>query len=477
MKNEEREVKDQVEGYPNKPSNSETEPYAQRKRGGATKHRERKETSQLTLDLRNTDLFEETISVSRLRVAFAAVKANRGAAGIDGVSVKSFEGNLESELAKLAAEVREWRYRPSPVKRVRLPKPDGGERLLGIPTVRDRVLQYSLKMTVEPKFENNFSESSYGFRPGRNQRQAIMAAKQYVEEGKKWVVDIDLEKFFDCINHDKIIGRLHEKVRDKKILRLVGMTLRSGVLDGGEYLRSEEGTVQGSPLSPLLSNIVLDDLDKELESRGLKFCRYADDCNIFVGSKKAGERVMTSISGFIEKKLKLRVNREKSKVATASEVKFLGVTVKDGMIVIAQKTMKRAMEVVDRLTPRRTHKPLEKQIEEINRWYRGWTSYYQLAECPSQLGLLEAHLRRRLRAQFVEAQKRPRNLFKKYLSLGVSPKSARSAYRRRGSWHKSITHAASFAWPNAWFTRIGLLTRSQEAQPHWKPLTVKVSFS
>jgi group II intron reverse transcriptase/maturase len=432
---------------------------------------------QLTLDQRDSSLFEETISITRLRAAFAAVKANRGAAGTDQVTVEVFGENLDAELELLSREVREWRYKPNPVRRVSIPKADGGERLLGIPCVRDRVLQYSLKLTLEQSFEKEFSESSYGFRPGRNQHQAIQRAKALVLEGREWVVDIDLERFFDCINHDRIIALLRGKISDNRILRLTGMTLRSGILDNGEFIPNEEGAVQGSPLSPLLSNIVLDELDKELEKRGLKFCRYADDCNIYVKSKKAAERVMTSITKFIENRLKLRVNRTKSKVAGVSEVKFLGFTILERKIAIAKKAMIRAMKVVDRLTPRRTHKPLEKQIEEINRWYTGWTSYYGHAQYPWQLRLIEAHIRRRLRAQFIRAQKRPRTLFKKLIALGAPRRQAAHCVAGSGGvWRKSISKAAHRAWSSQYFAQRGLRTRSEDKLPHWLPLTIAATL-
>lgn len=432
---------------------------------------------QLTLDQNDTSLLEEALSKTQLHQAYAAVKANKGAPGIDGISVEAFGDNLNANLERLAQEVREWRYKPLAVRRVRIPKPDGGERLLGIPCVKDRVLQYSLKLTIEPQFEPHFSESSYGFRPGRNQLQAITAAKKLVDEGRVWIVDIDLEKFFDTIDHDRLIGLLQKRINDNRILRLIGMTLRSGILEKEDLTPSMEGTVQGSPLSPLLSNIVLNELDRELERRQLRFCRYADDCNIFVGSRKAAERVMTSITKFIENRLKLKVNREKSKVARAPEVKFLGFTVIQGMVVIAKKTMIRAMNTVDRLTPRRTHKPLTKQIEEINRWYAGWSAYYGHAQCPHQLVVIEAHIRRRLRAQFIRAQKRPRNLFEKLRKLGVSRgMAAACAWQPWNIWRKSISRAAHRAWPIIWFTQRGLLIRSAEKQPHWFSLETKVVF-
>lgn len=431
---------------------------------------------QLNLDPKNADLFEEVLSMEKLVTAYKAVRANKGAPGVDEVSVEAFGENLKAELEQLAQEAKEWQYKPNPVRRVRIPKPDGGERLLGVPCVRDRVLQYSLKMVLEPYFEKHFSESSYGFRPARNQKQAIEAAQRLVQGGREWVVDIDLERFFDRINHDKVLHLVGERINDNRILRLIGMTLRSGVLDGDEFIPSVEGSVQGSPLSPLLSNIVLDELDKELERRGLQFCRYADDCNIYVRSKKAAERVKGTITKFIERRLKLKVNEAKSKVALASNVKFLGFTILCGAIVISQASMARAMEVVDRLASRRTHVPLERQIEKINQWYLGWTGYYDRTEYPWQLAVIEAHLRRRLRAQFVCAQKRPRTLIKKLISLGVPQPLARAGAYRGNVWRTSISKAVNRAWNNKWFLQHGLRTRSDDALAHWSPPDHRVTF-
>ena len=263
-----------------------------------------------------------------LREGFKAVKKNRGAPGIDGMSrVEDFEDRLEQELKRLKWELENWRYKPQPVKRVEIPKPgkDAGVRLLGIPCVRDRVVQAALKQLLEPILDPKFSNNSYGFRPGRNQRKAVESARRIVRSCKEYVVDIDLSKFFDRVHHDRLIARLGLFIPDKRILRLIGMTLRSGVMKDGLVSATTEGTVQGGPLSPLLSNVVLDELDKELEKRGLEFCRFADDCNIFVGSQKAAERVMSSyISHFIEKRLKLVINQKKSKVALSRYVKFLG---------------------------------------------------------------------------------------------------------------------------------------------------------
>ena len=260
------------------------------------------------------------------------------------------------------------------------------------------------------------------------------------------------------------MATLTKKVNDKRVLRLIGLTLRSGVMEQGAWEPTTEGSVQGSPLSPLLSNIVLDELDKELEKRELSFCRWADDCNIFVRSQRAAERVMTSISKFIEGRLKLKVNREKSKVALSKEVKFLGMTIAGRLLVISRQAMARAKATVEELTPRRTHLPLEVQIDRINRWYGGWRNYFQMTEVARQLEIIEAHIRRRLRAQFIAAQKRRRYLTAKWEKLGVSRTCARqTAYSHNGIWALSITNAAHQAWSNAWFAQRGL--GSQQATP------------
>ena len=270
-------------------------------------------------------LFDQLCDTVYLGLGFKQVKKNRGCPGVDGVSVEDFESNLEEELSLLHQELCSWTYQPKPVRRVEIPKPGGkGVRLLGIPTVRDRVVQTTLKQLLEPIFEPYFSHHSYGFRPNRSPHDAVKAAKGVVDRGKAYVVDIDLEKFFDRIHHDRLIARMGQRITDKRILRLIGLLLRSGTMTNGALAPNSEGTMQGGPLSPLLSNIVLDELDQELERRGLSFCRFADDCNIFVRSHKAAERVMRSVTQFIEKKLKLKVNQDKSQVATSDRVKFLG---------------------------------------------------------------------------------------------------------------------------------------------------------
>jgi RNA-directed DNA polymerase len=414
-------------------------------------------------------LFERLCETATLRQGFAAVKANGGSPGTDGVSVKEFECRLEEELAHLKAELEGWSYKPRPVRRVEIPKPGGkGVRLLGVPCIRDRVVQASLKLLLEPLFDPYFSESSYGFRPGKNQRQAVEAAQRIVQSGKEHVVDIDLSRFFDRINQDRLLYRVQQRVSDNRIIRLIGLTLRSGVMTAGGLVPTTEGTTQGSPLSPLLSNIVLDELDKELERRGLSFCRFADDSNIFVGSRKAAERVMKGVTKLIEKRMKLTVNREKSKVALAVGVKFLGMTIVVGTLAISTLAMDRAREKIRTLTLRRSSKTVEATIEEINRWYRGWAGYFEMTQYPSQFATLEAHIRRRLRARLVRNMKRRRTIAEKLRKHGISSRLAqRTAYSHQNWWALSHAPAIERLYSNRWFMERGLFVKSTENLPHW----------
>ena len=426
---------------------------------------------QLELFVDDRSLFEKLCSPELLMQGFKAVKKNRGAPGIDGVTIDEFEQNLEEELARLNQDLEQWLYKPKPVRRVEIPKPgkDAGVRLLGVPCVRDRVVQATLKLILEPILDPGFSDNSYGFRPGRNQRQAVEAGQRIVKTGKEYVVDIDLSKFFDRVHHDRLISRLSTLIPDKQILRLIGMTLRSGVMKDGLVSPTREGTPQGGPLSPLLSNVVLDELDKELERRDLEFCRFADDCNIFVGSQKAANRVMQSVGHFIEGKMKLVVNRQKSKVALTKYVKFLGMTIIAGTIAISAVSIKRAMAKVKELTPRGTHLSLELAIDRINRWYIGWSEYYKMTQYPSQLRKIEAHVRRRLRSRLVDQQKRRRYLFKKLIKRGVRARLASKAvFSNKGRWALSNTYAVNRAYPNRWFiNKMNLRVRSEEQYSHW----------
>lgn len=427
-----------------------------------------KDRNQLSLKM-HQGIFEEICDQSTLQEAFKAVRRNKGAPGVDKVTIGQFQKNLQEELQQLKEEILNWTYKPSPVKRVEIPKPGGkGVRLLGIPTIKDRVLHMAIKIVLEPIIDPTFSKSSFGFRPGRGQREAIQTAQQIVQSGKEYVVDIDLEKFFDKINHDRLIHRLKTYTKDTRVLRLIGMILRSGAMINGIKAPTPEGSVQGSPLSPLLSNVVLDELDKELENRGLKFCRYADDCNIFAGSKKAAERVMQSIKKFIEKKLKLKVNEGKSKTAKSDKVKFLGLTIVNGLVAISKISLERAMEKVKRLIPRGTHLILKSTIKEINQWYTGWGSYYNMTQYPAQLNKIEAHIRRRLRARIVSQQKRKRHLLKRLVQMGVNKKKAdRTVYSNRGVWALSHTRALEEAFSVEWFIREGQRILSHKRLPHW----------
>lgn len=416
-----------------------------------------------------TDLFEKICELETLKEAFKAVKRNRGAPGIDGITIERYEEKLEENLNRLRTEVKSWTYKPTPVKRVEIPKPGGkGVRLLGIPIVKDRILHMSIKMVLEPIINPTFSKNSFGFRPGKNQQQAILQAKEIVQSGKEYIVDIDLSKFFDRINHDRLIYRLKEHIKDTKVLRLIGMILRGGVMIEGIKTPSEEGSVQGSPLSPLLSNVVLDELDKELEKRGLEFCRFADDCNIFAKSQQSADRIMKSIKKFIEKKLKLKINEEKSKTRKSNEVKFLGVTIIEGTIAIAKASYDKAMAKVKSLIPRGSHLTLEVAIQEVNRWYCGWASYFKMTQYPSQLHAIEAHIRRRFRARIVYQQKKKRNLLSLLLKKGIKKKAAnKTVYSNRGCWNMSHTSALDRAFPVKWFVKQGQRIMSTMSLEHW----------
>lgn len=416
-----------------------------------------------------SDLFEEICKFETLREAFKAVKRNKGAPGIDGITIEKYEENLEENLIQLRTKVLNWTYKPTPVKRVEIPKPGGkGIRLLGIPIINDRVLHMAIKIVLEPILDPTFSKNSFGFRPGKNQQQAVQQAQKIVQSGKEYVVDIDLSKFFDRINHDRLIHRLRGHIKDSRILRLIGMILRGGIMIDGVKTPSEEGSVQGSPLSPLLSNVVLDELDKELEKRNLEFCRFADDCNIFTRSQRSAERIMESIKKFIEKKLKLKVNEEKSKTKKSNEVKFLGMTIVEGTIAIAKASYDKAMDKVKSLIPRGTYLPIEKAIQEINKWYQGWASYFKMTQYPSQLKAIEAHIRRRFRARIIYQQKKKRNLLKLLRKKGIKKKTAnKTVYSNRRTWNLSHTSALDRAFKIEWFVKRGQKIMSELNMEHW----------
>lgn len=437
------------------------------------------EQLELFTNLSLNNVFEEIIDVWTLKEAFKEVRKNKGSPGADGQTIEEFGDKIEEEVRKLSEELKNWKYKPKPVKRVEIPKPDGGVRKLGIPSVRDRVVQQAIKIRIEWKFEQSFSESSYGFRPNKDQKQAIAKAEEYVKNGREWIVDIDLEKFFDKIPQDRLITRLSNAIEDKRAVKLIIIMLKGEViLPNGIIEATTEGTPQGGPLSPLLSNIVLDELDKELEKRKLTFCRFADDCNIFCGSEKAANRVMESIRKFIENKLKLKVNKDKSKVAKSNKVKFLGISVVRGAVAIAKKSIKRAMLKIKTMIPRNSHKTVEQVIKEVNKWFQGWFEYFKITAWPAQIVKIEAHIRRRLRAKIIAQQKRRKNLVRLLLKRNVSKSLVyKAVYKNRSTWALSHTIAVERAFSNEDFNKLGFKTFSRIRLQHWKGLDEWVKLS
>lgn len=331
---------------------------------------------------------EVVVERNNLWRAYEWVMRNKGAAGVDGLTLADFKAWLQQHWPAVREALLKGEYMPMAVRKVEIPKPNGGVRLLGIPTVLDRLIQQALLQVLQPQFEPGFSEHSYGFRPGRNAWQAVMPAQSYVREGRRWVVDVDLEKFFDRVNRDILMSRVARKVRDERVLKLIRRYLEAGLMDGGVVSARMEGTPQGGPLSPLLSNILLTDLDHELERRGHRFCRYADDCNIYVGSKQAGQRVMDAMTCYLERQLKLKVNKDKSAVARPWERKFLGYSFtwhKQGRLKIAETSLKRLKDKVREIVVGNVFRNLTTTIHELNPVLRGWMSYFRLTEAKGVL--------------------------------------------------------------------------------------------
>lgn len=370
-------------------------------------------------------LIDWLVSKSNMTKAYHHVVKNKGAPGVDGVTVEDLKQYLQDNWEDIKQKLLEGRYTPQAVKRVEIPKPDGGVRKLGIPTCVDRLIQQALNQVLSPIFERSFSDSSYGFRPGRQASMAIHKAKAYIQEGRKWVVDMDLEKFFDKVNHDILMERVRRKVSDPKILRLIRSFLRAGILENGLVTANEEGTPQGGPLSPLLSNIILDDLDKELERRGHKFCRYADDCNIYVKSEKAGRRVLETLTKFLEKRLRLKVNQDKSAVDNPWKRKFLGFSFsankKNHKIRIHEKSINKFKDKIRKVFRCARGLNMEHFINKVlNPIIRGWGNYFRIAETPTVKKRLDAWIRRRLRIVLWRQWATAKTRMRKLLNAGVS---------------------------------------------------------
>jgi len=404
-------------------------------------------------------LMEEVCQRDNLNRAYRRVKSNKGAPGVDGMTIQNLAAWINEHKEELIASLLDGSYRPQPVRRVDIPKPGGGMRQLGIPTVIDRLIQQAILQVLEPLLDPTFSASSYGFRPGRGAHDALAAASQYVADGRTIVVDLDLEKFFDRVNHDMLMARLARRIADKRVLRIVRRFLQVGMMQNGVCVAREEGTPQGGPLSPLLANLLLDDLDKELEKRDHRFCRYADDCNIYVQSKAAGERVMASVTKFLEKRLRLRVNRDKSAVAQVNERKFLGHRlIKGGTLTIAPKSLARMKDRVRQITRRNRGVSFERMVVELNSFLSGWVTYFRYAKCRSHLVNLDGWVRTKLRCVRLKQRKRARSIAEFLQGLGVPEhRSWTTAACGKGWWRMAHSPAAQEAMPPAWFMGIGLL--------------------
>ena len=412
----------------------------------------------------NQQVMEAVCERENLRQALERVKANKGSPGIGGMSVEQLPDYLKQHWPAIREQLLSGTYQPQPVKRVEIPKPDGGVRKLGIPTVLDRFVQQAVQQVLQEQWDPTFSEHSYGFRPSRSAQQAVARAQQYIAEGFTWCVELDLEKFFDRVNHDKLMGRIAQRVEDKRLLKLIRAFLNAGVMEDGLVSPSVEGTPQGGPLSPLLSNLVLDELDRELQARGHHFVRYADDCNIYVRSERAGQRVMDSVKRFLTHKLKLKVNETKSAVAKPQERKFLGFSFlvlpgKGPKRRIAPKATDRFKERVREITRKAKGTSMKQMIQELSRYLQGWRGYFGFCETFSVLENLDSWVRRRVRRAFWWQWKTRRKRLAELLRLGASPDlAARAVGSQCGPWRVSGTPALHQALSNAYLTSLGLVS-------------------
>ena len=405
-------------------------------------------------------LMEEVCERENCKQALARVKANKGSAGADGMTVRQLPAFLKQHWPAIREQLLSGAYKPQPVRRVEIPKPDGGVRKLGIPTVLDRFIQQAVMQVLQRRWDRTFSDHSYGFRPGRSAHQAVEQAQQNIAEGYRWVVDLDLEKFFDRVNHDKLMARMAKRVGDKRMLKLIRAFLEAGVMEHGLVSPMDEGTPQGGPLSPLLSNIVLDELDRELERRGHRFARYADDCNIYVRSQRAGERVMESVTRFLAARLKLKVNSEKSAVAEPWTRKFLGFSFTrygEPRRRIAPKAILRFQERVRGLTRRTRGVSTERMAAELARYVRGWLGYFGKCQTPTVLVGLDQWLRRRLRSVIWKQWQRGSVRFAELRRRGVGKDlAAKTAGSAHGPWRLAQSPALGIALPNVYFDSLGI---------------------
>lgn len=404
------------------------------------------------------DLFERVLQRGNLQSAWKRVRANKGAAGIDGMTIDEFPAWARSGHWKtIVSDLEAGLYNPSPVRRVEIDKPDGGTRQLGIPTIVDRVIQQAIAQVLTPIFDPGFSNNSFGFRPGRNGQQAVKQVQGIIKEGRRIAVDVDLSKFFDRVNHDLLMTHLGYKVKDKRLLKLINLYLRAGVIDNQFYIESREGVPQGGPLSPLLANILLDSLDKELERRGHKFARYADDFTILVKSKRAGERVLRSISLYLQHRLKLVINTTKSHVVKTSECKFLGFTFRAGRIQWHPKTLHKFKLQVRRLTNRNWGVSMKYQLFKTSQFIRGWINYFGIANCYQLCVDLDHWIRRRVRMAYWRQWRKPRTKVRSMMRLGVRAQSAVACgITSKGPWRSSKTPGIQQALSNAYLKSQGL---------------------
>lgn len=414
-------------------------------------------------------LLEDVLERNNMLEAMYRVIRNKGSHGIDGMKTDELREHVKKTWATVKTKLLEGKYNPSPVRRVEIPKPDGGVRSLGIPTVQDRMIQQAIAQVLSKLYEPTFSESSFGFRPNRGAKNAIKQSETYINQGYKWVIDMDLEKFFDKVNHNILMGKLEKKIKDKRLLKLIRKYLESGVLINGIKVSSEEGTPQGGPLSPLLANIMLDDVDKELEKRGHKFCRYADDCNIYVKSKRAGLRVMDSITRIIENELKLKVNKDKSAVDIVSKRKFLGFSfyfVKGvAKIRIHEKSIKRFKEKVKSITNRNRGISMDLRLLKLNDSIKGWINYFGIANAKRKLLELDKWIRRRLRACIWKQWKKIRTRYRNLVKLGIDNwKAWEYANTRKGHWKISGSPILSKSLHNKYLESIGFVSLTQTYQ-------------